>query len=142
MKKFFKKIIASTLISAISILSLSSGTYALGSNSKKTKSGSYHVSGSISCERTSLEVNGTITNSNADGDDTGVINYGFNVTIAYGYKYYDINEPQKFYYSGSGVANYGKASKTDKSKTGYYFFSASASYAFDLPTPTSFSLEA
>lgn len=30
MKKIFKKIIASTLISAISILSLSSGTYALG----------------------------------------------------------------------------------------------------------------
>lgn len=89
-----------------------------------------------------LEVNGKITNTNAYSKDTGIINYGFNVTIPYSYKYYDTKNPQKFYYGGSGVVNYGEASKTDKPKTGYFFAGAGASYVFDLPTPISFSLEA
>lgn len=142
MKKIFKKIIASTIISAISILSLSSGTYALGSSSKTEKKGSYHVHASIDCARLSLNVTGKITNSNDEGDDTGVINKGLNVTIGYSYRYYDPADPTKTYASGSGVANYGEASKTDKPEKGYYFASASASYVFDLPTPTSLRLQA
>lgn len=142
MKKIFKKIIASTIISAISILSLSSGANALGSNSKKEKSGSYWVYGSINCAQLSLKVNGKITNSNVYGNDSGVVNKGFNVTIPYSYRYYDPAYPQKLYYSGSGVVDYGEASKTDKPKTGYYFAGADASYVFDLPTRISFNLEA
>ena len=142
MKKFFKKSITLAIISAILALTLSSGTYAFGDDSRSEKSGSYWVHGSIDCKQLSLNVNGKITNSNARGDDTSVINKGLNVTISYSYKYYDPAYPQKLYYGGSGVVNYGEASKTDKPKTGYYFANAGVSYVFDLPTPISFSLEA
>lgn len=144
MKKIFKKIISSVVVSAIALSGLAANINALGSNSKSEKHGSYYTNCEVNCQLKKIRAYGSVTKSDSYGANTDVLASGNNnVTITISYEYFDPAKPTKTLYGGTGASNYKEAEKiVDQIDNGYFFSSATAYFSFYIGETVHATLEA